>query len=370
MDANNTIQLGNSSVVAVITSGTLYSAGLESIGTTLNIASADNTNTVNIGSGTGVQTINMGNNGAGATVINIGGAGDTVNISGTLNNVTATNTQVADKSLVLNSGGAASTVGTAGIYFEEAGVSSNSYVRVSSDRSKMELKAPTGSLITLNQNMTRTDSVLLKQVVSEGIDMTQVPTTGGAVMARNRSTNGRTTFACNQGASTGGWEWLSYKSDNTVYTANPQMTLDRDGLLAVTGGLKLPTTGGTAATLNHYEEYNFTTNFTGCAAYPGVQVALVRVGKLVTMYVKSYSSFQATSSGFFFSVTAIPAQFRPSFDVYNQIGIYITAAADEQSPGVMQMASTGIISIGTVKYFGFASGAYGRFAPFSVSWVL
>ena len=118
-------------------------SAVESAGTTLTIAGQNNTSVVDIGKGTGVQTINVGNNGTGATTINLGGAGDTVNISGTLNNVTTTNTQVMDKTLVLNSGGTAATAGTAGIYFEEAADSSNSYVRVSSDRSKMELKAPT-----------------------------------------------------------------------------------------------------------------------------------------------------------------------------------------------------------------------------------
>src|SRR5690606_12651437 len=111
-------------------------------------------------------TINVGNNGTGATVINLGGAGDTVNISGTLNNVTTTNTQVADKSLVLNAGGTASTAGLAGLYFEEAGNSSNSYVRVSSDRSMMEMKAPTGSLISLNQSLATTDAVTFGSVTS------------------------------------------------------------------------------------------------------------------------------------------------------------------------------------------------------------
>jgi len=80
-DTNNTVQLGNTAVVAVKTSGTLYSAGLESIGTTLTIAGLNNTSVVNLGSGTGVQEINLGNNGAGATAINIGGGSDVVKVN-------------------------------------------------------------------------------------------------------------------------------------------------------------------------------------------------------------------------------------------------------------------------------------------------
>ena len=163
---------------------------------------------------------------------------------------------------------------------------------------------------------------------------------------------------------------MNYKSDNTVYSANPQMTLDRDGNLAVTGGLKLPTTGGTASSLNHYEEFSFTTNFGGCASYPGVNVKLVRVGRLVTMSVTSYTNFLATSTGYFVSMTAIPSQFRPTFEQHQRIGIYRTAPGDEQSTGAVSMTSAGIISVGTDKYYGFTAGTYGGFAPFGMSWVI
>jgi hypothetical protein len=66
---------------------------IESAGTTLNIATANNTQTLNLGSGTGVQTINIGNSGVGATTINIGGSTDTVtaaNLSCTGNITTST----------------------------------------------------------------------------------------------------------------------------------------------------------------------------------------------------------------------------------------------------------------------------------------
>ena len=83
VDADNTIQLGNNNIIAVKTAGTLVAAGLESTGTTLNIASQNNTNVVNIGSGTAVQTINMGNSGTGATNINLGAGSDVVNLGRT-----------------------------------------------------------------------------------------------------------------------------------------------------------------------------------------------------------------------------------------------------------------------------------------------
>jgi len=140
--------------------------------------------------------------------------------------------------------------------------------------------------------------------------------------------------------------------------------------LVTASGLKLPNVGGSAGTLSHYEEYSFTTSFTGCANFPGVQVSLVRIGKLVTMHVQTYTNFQATTSGYFQSAAVIPAQFRPSFEQYQQIGIYRTVDGDEQSPGVMEMSSGGLIRIGTIQFFGFVSGTYGGFAPFSATWII
>jgi hypothetical protein len=158
----------------------LRSNAIESIGTTLNIATENNTQNINIGSGTGVQSVNIGNNGSGSTSINIGGSGDFVNISGTLATVNTTNTQVLDKSLVLNAGGAAASSGTAGIYFQEAADTSSSFMRVASDRTKMELKPFAGNLITLNQSLTTTDA----------------PTFGGLTTNSNINMAGNSALIC------------------------------------------------------------------------------------------------------------------------------------------------------------------------------
>jgi hypothetical protein len=148
------------------------------------------------------------------------------------------------------------------------------------------------------------------------------------------------------------------------------MVLDRDGLLTIAGGLKLPSTGGTASTLNHYEEYSFTTNFTGCAADSGIVFSLVRIGKLVTLTIKSYSTVQATSTGYFSSVTAMPAQFRPPVAQFAQIGIPTNAIGDEQGNGILNMTTGGIVRVGTASGQGFAVGAYAGFQPLTTSWVL
>ena len=73
--------------------------------------------------------------------ITLGGVNDTVVVAGTLTTVNTTNLEVADKNIVLNKGGAASSAGLAGIDFEEDGAITG-YVRASSTRTSIELKAP------------------------------------------------------------------------------------------------------------------------------------------------------------------------------------------------------------------------------------
>lgn len=86
---------------------------------TLNIGVSADTEYINIGTGLSLQTIDIGT-GAGPTVINIGSPNDTVNISGTVNNIQTINTAVTDKSFTLNAGGANGTTPFSGIFIQEA----------------------------------------------------------------------------------------------------------------------------------------------------------------------------------------------------------------------------------------------------------
>lgn len=106
----------------------------------LSLGAGPLTQTINIGVGDSNNVINIGT-GNGNSTITIGGAGDTVNIAGTLNTVSTTNTQVKDKSLVLNSGGTAASAGDAGLYFEENGVNTG-YIKLNADRNEIHMVAP------------------------------------------------------------------------------------------------------------------------------------------------------------------------------------------------------------------------------------
>lgn len=109
----------------------------------LNVGSLINTSVLNIGTGDSVSAINIGT-GASSTTINIGGIGDTININGTLNSVNTTNTEVVDKNILLNKGGATASAGLAGFDIEENG-SIVGYARIDGSRVSWDFKAPSTS---------------------------------------------------------------------------------------------------------------------------------------------------------------------------------------------------------------------------------
>jgi hypothetical protein len=126
---------------------------IESFLSTLNIGCNTGTQTINIGCGTGssgVQTVNIGKGpNGGETTINIGGPEDTVIVQGTLVNVNTENLDVKDKTITLNVGGLTGSAGDAGINFNEGGNTGSGYIKVSSDRNNIVVKAPLGNPFAL-----------------------------------------------------------------------------------------------------------------------------------------------------------------------------------------------------------------------------
>jgi len=113
---------------------------IDSLSDTLNIGN-DNCVTANIACGNQTQTVNIGSNSSsGNTTINIGGAGDTVNIAGSLNYIQSTNLQVSDKNITLNKGGTSSSSIGSGIDIEENG-SVQGYIRIGNNRDNWEFKS-------------------------------------------------------------------------------------------------------------------------------------------------------------------------------------------------------------------------------------
>ena len=93
--------------------------------------------------------------------------------------------------------------------------------------------------------------------------------------------------------------------------------------LTLTGapGLILPTSGGTATSLNYYEEYSYTTQFTngynsGAATTmnPAPTIGFVRIGKQVTMTISTLTFLvnNGSAANGMSPVTAPPSRFLPS----------------------------------------------------------
>jgi hypothetical protein len=120
--------------------------------TSLSLGCSATVSNINLGVSTTSMTINIGTGSTGGSnkVINIGEAGDTINVPGTFTSVNSTNTTTCNLSITLNNGGAAGSAAGAGILIEEA-ESIASYIKVSGDRNSFLLRTPAGtSDMTLN----------------------------------------------------------------------------------------------------------------------------------------------------------------------------------------------------------------------------
>ena len=123
-----------------------------------------------------------------ATTINIGRSGATVNIIGTTNYEQTTNTQVADKLVTYNKGGAASTATGSGFELEEDSLITG-YFKTSADRNSFVLLAPnTTGIITLTPGSSgfTLDDTIVKSISSSITDNSLVRmngTTGKSIQA-------------------------------------------------------------------------------------------------------------------------------------------------------------------------------------------
>jgi Chaperone of endosialidase len=102
------------------------------------------TKTINIGCGSNAQVVNIGTTSSAGTIVNIGGVGDTVNISGTVQSVAMTNSTTSNKLITVNQGGAAGTAAGVGIQFQENNIATG-YIKTSTDRNGFLFRSPAGT---------------------------------------------------------------------------------------------------------------------------------------------------------------------------------------------------------------------------------
>jgi len=399
VDADNTIQLGNTLVTQVRTTGTVYAAGLELIGTTLTIAGQNNTSVIDIGKGTGVQTINMGNNGAGATTINLGGGSDVVAIPGVVTNGTKNMIQCND--IITRFGTNTASTGPTGNRNTAIGVSaSNSLTSGSSNTSvgqdagnKITTAAENVSIgyvagaaiITGGRNTclgTGADVMTSAQTNSIAIGYAAFAPASNTVKLGNDSiTNVYTSGVLNAAglesigtisaaAPTTGSHLTTKAYVDNKFTTLPNQNLKTTDVVTF-GGLKLPTTGGTAGTLDYYEEYSAQMKFNNTVVEtPLLNYQIVRIGKQVTFTIKEGVLMQSSATGEFITMITnlIPSRFLPTHTIPFPI-IIIQNNTRLVGKVVIDMSDSKLHILGAGNVY-FTNGMTNGFDPFSITYLI
>jgi hypothetical protein len=110
----------------------------------LNIGCDGSTSIVNIACTTNAQIVNIGTGTTGVTTINVGGPSDIVNITGSLNSISTTNTTISDALITLNKGGSTNSAIGVGLEIEENNAITG-YIKTDTTRAGYLLRAPTST---------------------------------------------------------------------------------------------------------------------------------------------------------------------------------------------------------------------------------
>jgi hypothetical protein len=137
LDSNVVHKTGNELIDGIKTFTSTISGNIDNTNLDIGVNYA---NSIKLG-GDNTSLINIGQ-GANSTVINIGSAGDTVNILGDLVFVKTINSSVLDNTLTLNVSGALGSSNYSGIYVEENSISGSGYARIDNLRNSWAFKAP------------------------------------------------------------------------------------------------------------------------------------------------------------------------------------------------------------------------------------
>jgi hypothetical protein len=149
-------------------------------------------------------------------------------------------------------------------------------------------------------------------------------------------------------------DWVEFSWRTTYWTidcaASPlngtfSGAIEFTGLVTASAGIKLPTSGGTAATLSHYEEYSYTGTWNISGSTTTSTLYFCRVGKIVQLTVSDITHTLTGGASFFALNAAIPARFRPQqVQSYFPIAVKDNAAS-LSTPGLFYMDSGGNIGI-------------------------
>ena len=216
-----------------------------------------------------------------------------------------------------------------------------------------------------------------------------IVTTGGSFYSNNVSTAGIArgllhfresnsldrwafgTDTAEAGTNTGSALRIWAYDDAGNYLNNPISFARATGITYFGAAIVLPTIGGTASSLDFYQQATLSTTFTDSSLTTGTIVFnLTRIGNIVTLTQQTAdtttSNYTANGAGYFTSNTAIPANFRPPNGVTFSMLVYNGGYAD----GYVTITTGGLIYIRNTAIGNFnASGQIGWFG-WSVSWAV
>jgi hypothetical protein len=173
----------------------------------------------------------------------------------------------------------------------------------------------------------------------------QITTADGARQQTAWIRAGNNVVSCGYEGSTAVWGFGTGNGTDASFTPS-YMKFDLTTSAALFGtGIRLPSSGGTPATLNHYEEYSATMTFTGIwAADRSVTITVTRNGNVVTLKIPGTSATTSSSSSINCTAgTVLPTRFRPAGTVY--------APCFVVSSSVVANGQCSVANTGTVYFF-------------------
>jgi len=139
-------------------------------------------------------------------------------------------------------------------------------------------------------------------------------------------------------------------------TSSPTEILHVVGNIKTTGGVYLPTSGGTATLLNYYEEYQLTSTCSGPWTSRNCYVDVTRIGRMVFLSTNTAVSAASSVPAAITWATALPTRFRPSATLDCQPTFVGGVITNDAQCGVV--SSTGIITLyNDHSQSGFPSGS-------------
>jgi hypothetical protein len=122
------------------------------------------------------------------------------------------------------------------------------------------------------------------------------------------------------------WAEFSWDSNDSQWIVNDASSplngtfsgaIEVTGLITAAAGIKLPTSGGTASTLDFYEEYTLSSNILYVdSASQGFGIKVIRVGKAVTITNTVYATGTKVNTTRPIVQAGLPERFCPTQDVF------------------------------------------------------